>query len=146
MDPVSIIGLGAAVIGTTDVVTRAIASLRRLQQQWKSADMTVGLLVSQLTALKAALSQISCWIDQSFEGEIQYHQLVMDLQLSVQSCTFLVSLMDGRLSELNFDETNCLVFESRAKAVLQDGQIKECVSHLNNQSTALNLLLTALNW
>ena len=146
MDPVSVIGLGASIIGITDVVTRTLSALRQLQQRWKTADVTVGLLVSQLTTLKAALNQISDWVNQRLEGAIQHHQLVMDLESSMQSCNLLVSLMDSYISELNFDEKNSLVFESRAKAVLQAGQVKECVSHLNNQATALNLLLTALNW
>ncbi len=146
MDPVSVIGLGASIVGIIDVVTRTLTSLRQLQQRWKKADLTVGLLVSQLTTLKAALNQISDWVNQRLEGAIQHHQLVIDLESSMESCNMLVSLMDGSISELNFDEKNSLVFESRAKAVLQDAQVKECVSHLHNQAMALNLLLTAINW
>ena len=50
----------------------------------------------------------------------------------MQSCNLLVSLMDGYMSQLNFDESNNFVFESRVKAV-------------SHQSIALNLLLKALN-
>ena len=59
MEPISAIGLGASVIGTLDIVTRTTSALRQLQQRWKSADMTVSLLVAELTTLKAVLNQIS---------------------------------------------------------------------------------------
>ena len=70
---------------------------------------------------------------------------MIDLESSMQSCNLLVSLVDGYISQLNFDESNNLVFESRAKAVLRDSQVNECVNHLSHQSISLNLLLTALN-
>jgi len=146
MEPISAIGLGASVISTIDVVTRTISALRRLQQIWKSADMTVGAFLGQLSTLNAALGQIANWIEQSLAGAIQYHQLVMDLETSLDSCSSLIAVMDGYLSKLDWDESNSLTFESKTRSVLQDGSMKECISHLSHQSIALNLLLTALNW
>ena len=57
--------------------------------------MTVSLLVAQLTTLKAALNQISDWVSQRLKSEVQHHQLVMDLESSMQSCNLFASLMDG---------------------------------------------------
>jgi len=146
MEPVSAIALGASVIGIFDVVTRTISALRKLQQRWISANMTVGALLGQLSTLKAALGQIAKWIETSLVDSIQHHQLVIDLGASLDSCSILVSVMDGYLSELDWDESNSLTFESKTRSVLQDGSMKECISHLSHQSIALNLLLTALNW
>ncbi len=108
--------------------------------------MTVGALLGQLSTLKAALGQIAKWIETSLVDSIQHHQLVIDLGASLDSCSILVSVMDGYLSELDWDESNSLTFESRTRSVLQDGSMKEFISHLSHQSIALNLLLTALNW
>ncbi|KAK4690330.1 hypothetical protein P7C71_g6437, partial [Lecanoromycetidae sp. Uapishka_2] len=145
-DPVTAIGLGASVIGTIDVVTRTISGLRKLQQRWKSADMTVSLLLGQLSTLKAALDQISSWISNSLDGVPENYQMVIDLEMSLDSCNILVSVMDTYVSELDRDKDDRLTFEGKMNAMLQDSSIKECANHLSHQCMALNLLLTALNW
>lgn len=145
MDPVSAIGLAGSIVGIIDVAVKSISALRALQQRWKVADLTISLLISQLTTLKAALSQIKDWISTSLNANYHY-QLVMDLGASLESCETLVLFISGQLTQLYWKDSNTLLFESRIHTVLQDKTIKECATHLANQSTALNLLLTALNW
>ena len=145
MDPVSAIGLAGSILGIIDVATRSIGALRALQQRWEMADLTISLLISQLSTLKAALSQIEGWISTNLNA-IQHYQLVMDLGASLESCETLLLFIDGTLSHLALNDSNPLSLESRIKAVLQDKTVKECATHLANQSTALNLLLTAMNW
>lgn len=145
MDPVSVIGLASSVIGIIDVATKSISALRALRQRWQTADLTISLLISQLTTIKAALSQIEAWISNNL-NTIQHYQLVMDLQASLQSCEALLLFIDGQLSYCDWNDNNALYPTSKIKAVLQDKIVKECATHLGNQSTALNLLLTALNW
>ena len=145
MDPVSAIGLAGSIVGIIDVAARSISALRALQQRWKVADLTISLLISQLTTLRAALNQIKEWISTSLDASYHY-QLVMDLGASLESCETLLLFIDGQLTQLDWDDSNTLSFESKIKAVLQDKTVRECATHLANQSTALNLLLTALNW
>lgn len=145
MDPVSAIGLAGSIVGIIDVAARSISALRALQQRWKAADLTISLLISQLTTLKAALNQIKEWISTSINAN-HHFQLVMDLGASLESCETLLLFIDGQLAHLEWEDNNALSFESKIKAVLHDKTIKECANHLANQSTALNLLLTALNW
>lgn len=144
MDPVSAIGLASSLLGIIDVAARSISALRALQQRWKVADLTISLVISQLTTLKAALNQIKEWISTSLNS-IQHYQLVMDLGASLESCETLLHFIDGQLSHLDFNDSNDLSIESKIKVALQDKAVKECATHLANQSTALNLLLTALN-
>ena len=145
MDPVSAVGLAGSIVGIVDVAARSISALRALQQRWKVADLTISLLISQLTTLKAALTQIKDWISTSLNANYHY-QLVMDLGASLESCETLLLYIDGQLAHLNWNDNNALSFESKIKAVLQDTTVRECATHLANQSTGLNLLLTALNW
>ena len=145
MDPVSVVGLAGSVIGIIDVATKSISALRSLRQRWQTADLTISLLISQLTTIKAALSQIEAWISNSL-NTIQHYQLVMDLQASLESCRVLLLFIDGQLSYFDLDNNNTLYSTSKIKAVLHDKTITDCATHLANQSTALNLLLTALNW
>lgn len=139
MDPISAIGLVASIVGTIDVAARSISTLRALQHRWKATDLTISLLIGQLTTLKAALNQIREWTSTSLNATHHY-QLVLDLGTAVDSCETLLLFIDGQLARLDWNDNN------KIKAVLQDKTIRECVTHLANQSMALNLLLTALNW
>lgn len=145
MDAVSAIGLAGSIVGIIEVAARTVSTLRALQQRWKTADLTISLLISQMTTLKAALSQIEDWISTSL-SLIQHHQLVMDLEASLESCETLLLFIDGQMSHFELNDSNALFLESKIKAVLQDNTVKECATHLAHQSTALNLLLTVLSW
>ena len=146
MDGLSAISLAGSIVGIVDVATRSISALRKIQERWKAADLTVSVLIGQLTTLKAALNQISQWVSMRLTGSSQHHQLVIDLEAAIQSCRLLILLLDEHLNKLEWNASHRLDFESRVKTVLQDCNIKECANHLSNQSVALNLLLTALNW
>ena len=146
MDGVSVIGLAASIVGIVDVATKNISALRKLQERWKSAELTVGVLIGQLTTVKAALDQISTWISTISTDSPHHHRLVIDLEAAVQSCKLCVSLLDKHLTKLDWDTSHRLGFESKVKTVLKDCDMKEYANHLSNQSIALNLLLTALTW
>jgi len=146
MEPLSIVGAVSSIVSIIDVATRCISSLRALQQRWTGADWTVNLLVGQLVTLKAALDQIREWSATNLSTEPQHHQLVMDLDTSLESCRLLISVIDSHVSSLEWDEADTLTFESKMKAVWKDQSIQNCMNHLHHQTAALNLLLTALNW
>ena len=145
MDLISAIGLAGSIVGIIDVAARSISALRALQQQWKMVDLTVSLSIGQLTTLKSALNQIEEWITNNL-NEIEHYQLVIDLGTSLESCKTLLLFIDEQLNHLGLSDSNHSSVESRIKVVLQDNTVKECATHLANQSAALNLLLTALNW
>ena len=145
MEPVSAIGLASSIVGIIDVAARSISALRAVQRRWKVADLTISLLISQLTTLKTALVQIEEWITTSL-NDIEHYQLVIDLGTSLESCKTLLLYIDEQLTYLGLSDSKSPSFESKIKVVLRDNTVKECATHLANQSAALNLLLTALNW
>ena len=59
MDPVSIAGL---VLSIVTVIAKNVNALSTLQAKNRNADLSVFLLIGQLSTLKAALGQISEWI------------------------------------------------------------------------------------
>ena len=145
MEPLSAIGLAGSVVGTIDVVVRTLSALRRLQNRWKSANLIVAQLIGQHTTLRAVLDQISDWVSRRLEGVPRHQQLVIDLEASMESCKSLVSFMDDYTSVLEWNDSNTLSFESKARAVFQDSSVKEFQNCMTNQGVALNLLLTAMN-
>ena len=146
MDPLTIVGAVGSVLGIIDVAARCIGSLRALQQRWTNADITVSLLIGQMSTLKAALDQIQEMTETNSWAISQDHQLVMDLDASVKSCQVLVSFIDKHVSNHEWNHLDHLTFECKAKAMWQDPNIQNCLNYLQHQTAALNLLLTALNW
>jgi guanine nucleotide-binding protein G(i) subunit alpha len=57
-DPLSIIGAVGAVANIVDLIAKSIKSVHELQNRWKEADVTLLNLMAQLTALRAALTEI----------------------------------------------------------------------------------------
>ena len=146
MEVVSIIGLTGSVLGIVDVVAKSISMLRRLQLRWQAADWTVNSLLGQLDTLKLALSQISDWLSMDLAADPQHALLADGLCTSLDCCRTLTSFLASHISQLELGEADVLTFESRVKIVLNDSRFKECMTQLSNQSSALTLLLTALNW
>ena len=147
MDPVSIIGLAGSIVNIVDVIAKTIKTLRDLQQRWKAADWTTKSLISQLSTVRTALNQIQQWMASNHKGKIPDDQLVLELGESLDCCRTLVTFMNEQLLlYLKWTESNDLTSMSKMKTILHDGEVKECATHLHRQSSALTLLLTALNW
>ena len=59
MDPASILALAQSVLGIIGVIAKNVNALSTLQAKYRNADLSVFLLIGQLSTLKAALGQIS---------------------------------------------------------------------------------------
>ena len=145
MEALATLGATGSVISIIDVATRCIRSLHALKQRWDDADITIPLLIGHMSTMKAALGQISQSTSTMINAP-QHQQLVLDLEQSIASCSTVMTFIDGHVSNLMRDESNNLLFRSKARAMIQDRRVQDCISHLHNQTAALNLLLTALSW
>ena len=143
-DPITIIGTAGAVANIVELLNSTISSLRRIRAQWKDADLVASSLVAQLTALKAALGRIQDWMQS--ENEDPHHQLIMDLDLSLDSCQALVKRIDLELSGIRLKETSRLDKTSKVKLIFGGQSIEVVQKMLERQTNALSLLLTACNW
>lgn len=146
MEALAIFGAASSIVSSIDVATRCIKSLCALKQRWDGAELTITLLVGHITTLKAALGQISNWMSTAGNTLPQDDRLVADLEQSLDSCIILITFIDDHISSLVTDQNSELLFRSKVQAMLQDRRIQDCVGHLNSQTAALNLLLTALTW
>jgi guanine nucleotide-binding protein G(i) subunit alpha len=148
-DPVSVIGAAGSILGILEVLCKSISTLHELHSRWKEAEFTFINLVSQLTALKAALYKLQEWIDSDIAD--LHHQLVIDLDVSITCCRMLVGKIDTHLSEMNQGAVfpgarNTLGVESKIKLVFKSGELEDLQKMLERQTNALTLLLTACNW
>lgn len=146
MDPISMIGVVGSVVRIVDVISKNVHFLCCLQTKYRKADLTLSLLIGQLSTLKAALNQISEWIDSELNTP-KHEQLVEDLTTALHGCHVLISLLDARVDEFHQDEiTKKLSPLDKVALLWEESETKEYLTHLNNQINALNLLLTAIQW
>ena len=146
MEALALIGLIASVASIGDVVTKVIRTLCHVQTKYKSADLTVSLIIGQLSTLNAAFNQISEWMSTSLRDAPHNEQLIDDLTVAVDSCKMLMLVLDQRFSNLDKGDNGKLSTTGNAVFLWREGDLKEYLSHLGNQIAALNLLLTALQW
>lgn len=146
MDPASFLGIVGSAVGIADIATKCVSKLRELQRRWKKADLKLNLLITQINTIRAALEQIARLVPPDTFGDSCDDQLMDNLK-DVQACCVLVlGFIDSHVNMLERDEQDNLTTESKAKAVIHEGDINEWVTILEKQSNALNLLLTVISW
>ena len=146
MDPLTIVGVFGAIVGIIDVITRSVRSLCNIQAKLRGTDLTISLLTGQLSTLKAALSQINEWINTSLVTVQKHQRLVLDLKVSLESCSVVIQLLGDRIRQFEQIEGSTICTQGRILYLWGQTGITEYLNHLNNQTSALNLLLTALQW
>lgn len=151
MEPISAIGLSASLISCVKIITGSINSLLALQTKYRQADLTVQLILGQLSTLRAALNEICQWINVSLIGVPQHEQLVLDLTTSIEGCKVLLSILSDRIALLDRggvdqDGSDSLGLRGKMRLLWAEKESNQYFSLLNNQINALNLLLTALQW
>lgn len=145
MDPISIIGTAGSIANIIDVVGKIINTIRELTDEYKEADLRFMTLVTQLTALRAAFKKIQEWMDSDLVGD-PYHQLVMDLDISMSCCRLLAGKIEAMLIELREEEEGKLDVSSKVKLVFSKRNLDGLQKFITQQTAALTLLLTACNW
>ncbi|KAL8790150.1 MAG: hypothetical protein Q9195_006530 [Heterodermia aff. obscurata] len=145
MDAITILGTAGAVVNIIDLIGKSIKTLRDLRERWKDAEFITLNLITQLIALKAALSKISEWISSDLAYHPHHYQLVMDLGESIGCCKMLVKSMDDQLARLQCGPDDKLDLESRLRIVFEDKTSHDFQKYIKRQTNALTLLLVACN-
>ena len=147
MDPVSIVALTHTALSIVNVIAKNINALSILQARYRNADLSVFLLIGQLSTLKAALGQISEWIKvEGLAAQSEHLQLVEDLNVALNGCQILISILDDRVNQLaNKEDSNSLKVRGKIVFLWEEQELNVYVTHLNNQVNALTLLLSAIH-
>jgi uncharacterized protein YukE len=142
-DPITIIGTAGAIANIVDLLGKTISKLNNLQNQWKIADLTVTAFKSQLAVLKQALSRIQAWADgMSTEN---HYELLMCVESSVTCCRFLVARIDEEVAQLQTTAEGQLNLASKVKLLFKTKDMVEVQRMIDQQTQALNLLLSVCN-
>lgn len=146
MDPLSLVGLAASIVGISQVIGKSLDALLKIQAKYRSASITTSLMIGQLTTLKAALNQISEWSQSTFFDSPRQEQVLADLGMALSTCGMLVSLLEDKIDQLNKRNDDSLSVKGKIDFVWEERGFSDFSNHLNHQVNALNLLLTALHW
>lgn len=145
MDPASAIGVASAVLAIVNIIAKNIVSLSDLQVKYNTADLKVGLLIGQLSTVKAALNQIAGL----FENDVRVLRdpgLIHDLSTSLGCVEAVVLVLDDKISLVQRNAANDLTIRSKVNFMWDEKTMDDYLNLLNNQIQALGLLLTAFQW
>ena len=145
MDPASAIGVASAALSIINIIAKSVASLSDLQLRYTSADLKVGLLIGQLSTVKAALNQIAILL-RSDVGALREPELLDDFSTSLGCVEAVVVILDERTSLVQRNAANALTSRSKVNFMWDEKTMNDYLNLLNNQVHALGLLLTALQW
>ena len=146
MDPVSVIGLLSALAQLVDMTCNVTLGLNGIRSKYKSADLTIDLLIGQLTTLKAALGQITQWVSTSLTDLSSQGQLVEDLNTSTEGCRILMLVLEHYVEEQVRRGSEAMGVIRKVKYLFDEKTIGGYCEQLRNQVEALHLLLTAFHW
>lgn len=145
MDPASAIGVASAVLAIVNIIAKNVVSLSDLQVKYNTADLKVGLLIGQLSTIKAALNQIAGL----FENDVRVLRdpgLIHDLSTSLGCVEAVVVVLDDKISLVQRNAANDLTIRSKVNFMWDEKTMDDYLNLLNNQIQALGLLLTAFQW
>lgn len=143
-EALAVIGGTASILSIVDILGRSISIIRELRNEWKDADFALLNLLTQLTALRAALTEIRKWTESAF-GDEPHHQLRMDLDDSVAWCRILAEMLDGLISDLGHGSDVSMDRIRKAKFLFSSKSMEDLQRMLDRQTSALTLLVTACN-
>jgi hypothetical protein len=145
MDPATFIGTLASAGAIVAAITRVAHTLARLRGRFQEADLTLRLLLAELSAVKAALVQIEDWANfNSSNGPVQ-EELATGFSMSLDGCQIAVDLLGEEVTRLYSGFGNSEDdFGARMRTVWNESSMKDHQQTLHGQISALQLLLQAV--
>lgn len=147
MEPICAgIGIAGTVGSIIGVIAKSITALYRLRQQFKEANSNIILLIGQLKTVNTALDQVELWATECLAPNQQHQRLLDGLNDALHHCKHLVDHIASQISQLEWDSVRSLRVDSKVVVILEDQNIKDYMTRLNHQISALGLCLTAFRW
>jgi len=145
MDPISFLGALSAAGTIVAAITKCAHTLAQLRSRFQEADITLRLLLAELSAVKAALVQVEDWANyNSTNGPVQ-EELAIGFSDSLEGCQLAMDLLGEEVTRL----ATCFAnseddFGARMRTVWNESSMKDHQQRLHGQIAALQLLLQAV--
>lgn len=140
----AVIGTIGAVCNIVDVISKTITLISDVQSRWKTADLALLSLTTQLTTLRAALREIQTWLES--DTQIMHHQLTMDLDASLSCCRLLINELEAHFARLDQSPGSPLSANGKLRLVIGSHSADDIQKFIQHQISSLTCLLAACNW
>lgn len=147
MDPLSLIGgitaTGSIVVG----VVKTLKSLSDAYGRFDNADTTISLLISELTAIKAAVVSIEDWSKYHRAGKQSHteQELANAFEVCFEGCRVAMDILVSDLAGIT-ELASKNPFLAKAKYTWNEAEMRAHADRLRCQVSALQLLVQALHW
>ncbi|PQE22121.1 ankyrin repeat protein [Rutstroemia sp. NJR-2017a BBW] len=153
MDPASVIGVAASAIQIVGFIGSTIQGLHTLRGKFKDADVTIRLIISKLSTIKAAVFQIRDWAEFNSDDSPKEIQFMDGLHVALDGCQAAIDVLAEEVKDLaaatkapESGDFLQLSFRARVAAVWSEDTMKAHEDRLHGQVQALQLLLMAGQW
>lgn len=150
MDPASVVGLISASGTIVSAITSTVKSLSDLRGRYAGADLRIRFLLVELSTVKAALNQISDWIEYNLVDSPADEELLDGLNVSLDGCKAAMDVLKeevvGLVGEATPTSNLVTTFTTRTRYAWSESSMKEHQDRLHAQVAALQLLLQAAQW
>ncbi|KAM3075764.1 hypothetical protein ACMFMG_007890 [Clarireedia jacksonii] len=150
MDPASVIGVAASAIQIAGFIGSTIQGLHTLRGKFKDADLTIRLIISKLSTIKAAVFQIRDWAEFNSDDSPKEKQFMNGLHVALDGCQAAIDVLAEEVKDLaaasktqESGDFLQLGFRARVTAVWSEDTMKAHEDRLHGQVQALQLLLMA---
>ena len=132
------IGGISAVLQIVSSVTKLAKGLNEFRERYKNVGLNTMLVVSHLTTIEFALQEIAGLRKQAVKSGERLRELDDGMDVSLNCCAILVSVLDNKLGEVNSSPST----KDKVRYLWLEDILKEYVSNLEGQVRNLQMLLS----
>lgn len=139
------VGSSAGILVT---ITKIIHTLSEVRNQYRYAETTIRLLMTQLSTIKSALLRIRDWADFALTNQSLPESLANDLDVAMEGCEIAMDCLAEEVNSLVGDSGTSFpgTAAARAKVVWDESNMKEHQVRLSHQVQALQLIIQICDW
>ena len=149
MDPISAFGIASGALQTVQIIGSTIQGLHTLYGKYTEADLAIYSLISELSTIESALSQLHAWAERDVHGFLEHPDYRQSLDVSVQGCRAIMQVFSDEVGKLLRGverDGGELGFGARMRIIWNGELMNEHHARLRAQVSALNLLLQVCQW
>lgn len=152
MDPASIFGIIGGAIQITQIITSTVQGLATLRGKFADADLTIRLLISELSTIKSAIAQLHDWAEYNSEGSPKNKEYIHGLDVALDGVQAVMDILSEEVASMTKGFTSEVLptlqlgFKAKVRVVWNEDLMRDHHQRLHSQVLALQLLLQACQW
>jgi hypothetical protein len=152
MDPISAFGILSGAIQITQIITNTVQGLASLRGRFKDADLTIRLLITELSTIKSAIAQLHDWAEYNSEGSPKNKEYLRGLDVALDGVQAIMDILSEEVTTMakgiatDGAAAVPLGLRARIRVVWNEDVMRDHRQRLHSQVLALQLLLQACQW